>query len=168
MTHCCCLSVPLGDFDRTLSLNLEDLDELTGQSALGMNTPVFDLNGDTFVNEIDVKIWVKDLKNSWVGDANLDLEFNSADFLQVFKAGTYEQDESAVWSEGDWNGDGFFDTTDLVAAFVDGGYELGPRPAEANAATVAVPEPSAMVLLLLGLIALRRSARRSFQDAIVT
>ena len=32
-------------------------------------------------------IWVNDLKNTWIGDANLDLEFNSGDMVQVFVAG---------------------------------------------------------------------------------
>ena len=29
---------------------------------------------------------------------------------------------SAGWAEGDWNGDGLFNSTDLVLAFQDGGY----------------------------------------------
>ena len=32
-----------------------------------------------------------------------------------------------LWSEGDWNGDGRFDTSDLVAAFQDNGYQRGRR-----------------------------------------
>ena len=39
-----------------------------------------------------------------------------------------------------------FDSSDLVVAFADGGYEQGPR---AN----AVPEPLSLALMLLGLIA---------------
>lgn len=35
----------------------------------------------------------------------------------------------ADWSESDWNGDGGFDSSDFVAAFSDGGFELGLRPA---------------------------------------
>ena len=42
----------------------------------------------------------------------------------------------ASWSEGDWNGDGIFDSSDMVTAFADGGYEKGPRTD-----AVAVPEP---------------------------
>ena len=30
---------------------------------------------------------------------------------------------AARWSEGDWNGDGVFDSGDFVTAFQDGGYE---------------------------------------------
>jgi hypothetical protein len=49
---------------------------------------------------------------------------------------------NAVWSTGDFNGDGRANSTDLVAALADGGYEQGPR-----AAVSAVPEPSAFLLL---------------------
>jgi hypothetical protein len=35
----------------------------------------------------------------------------------------------ADWSQGDWNFDGQFGSGDLVAAFADGGYELGAAPA---------------------------------------
>ncbi len=61
----------------------------------------------------------------------------------------------AVWSEGDWSGDMVFDSGDLVAAFSDGGFELGPRPP----AVAAVPEPTSCVLLLLGCLALVRGRK---------
>ena len=60
------------------------------------------------------------------------------------------------WEQGDWNGDQFFTTADFVAAFADGGYEIGQRPA----AVSAVPEPSSLVLVLLGLVSLLGVARR--------
>ena len=56
-------------------------------------------------------------------------------------------DESASWAEGDWNGDGIFDSSDMVTAFADGGYEKGPR-----ADVAAVPEPTSVLLLMAGLI----------------
>ena len=49
---------------------------------------------------------------------------------------------------GDWNGDGDFTSKDMVAAFLDGGYEQGPRPAN------AVPEPSGLLLFVVALAAL--------------
>ena len=55
----------------------------------------------------------------------------------------YENSVPAGWKEGDWNGDGVFDSGDLVWAFQDGGYERGPRP---NIATV--PEPSSLLLVI--------------------
>ena len=65
----------------------------------------------------------------------------------MLSAGKYEVDEEAVWSTGDFNGDGRANSSDLVAALSDGGYELGPR-----AAVASVPEPSSLVLLLLGAV----------------
>jgi hypothetical protein len=106
------------------------------------------------VNEADVKVWIKDLFESWVGDADLDGEFNSSDLVQMLTSGTYESGGDSVWSTGDFNGDGRTNSTDLVAALTDGGYELGPR-----AAVAAVPEPSSLLpftLALLGLLAIRK------------
>ncbi len=45
--------------------------------------------------------------------------------------------QCAGWSEGDWNGDGVFNSDDFITAFQDGGYEQGPRTDVA-----AVPEPT--------------------------
>ena len=60
------------------------------------------------------------------------------------------------WSEGDWNGDGIFDSSDMVTAFADGGYEQGLRPD-----AVAVPEPdSAFLSLLVLLVSIRAHRRR--------
>ena len=118
----------------------------------------YDLNQDTLVTDQDGRVWVKDLKYTYCGDANLDLQFNSADMVQVFTAGKYETGAAASWAEGDWNGDRAFDTLDFVIAFEDGGYEQGPRTD-----VVAVPEPSSLaqfIFGLLGLAALRRRAMR--------
>ena len=71
--------------------------------------------------------------------------------MAVLASGTYEADVDAVWSTGDFDGDGRATSSDLVAALSDGGYEAGPR-----AAVAAVPEPSALLfawLAALGLIA---------------
>ncbi len=94
---------------------------------------------------------------TWVGDSNLDGQFNSADFVTVFAAGEYEDAlvKNSKWTTGDWNGDKEFNSSDFVYAFTDGGYELGPRPA-----AVAIPEPnSAAWLLSMGLLLLGRRKR---------
>jgi hypothetical protein len=136
-------SVP-GDFDGSGSLDAPDIDDLTAQSAGGTNNLAYDLNSDTLVNSSDVDVWIKDLFNSWIGDADLDGQFNSSDLVQVLASGTYEVDTAAVWSTGDFNGDGRTDSSDLVSALSDGGYEVGPRTA-----VQAVPEPSAGLLACL-------------------
>jgi hypothetical protein len=144
-----------GDFNSDGVLDAADIDDLTGQSAGGLNPAAYDLNADALVNDVDVRSWVRDLFNSWVGDANLDGQFNSSDLVAVLASGTYEADVDSVWTSGDFNGDGRTNSADLVAALADGGYELGPR-----AAVAAVPEPSGMLLAVMALLA-AAAARRA-------
>ena len=75
-------------------------------------------------------IWVKDHAKTWVGDADLDGEFNSGDFVVVFTAGKYEDGipNNATFEEGDWDGDGDFTTADFVYALAAGTYTTEARP----------------------------------------
>ncbi len=143
-----------GDFDQSGALDGPDIDMLTTQVAGMMNPAEYDLNGDSVVDAQDINVWVKDLFHSWIGDANLDGEFNSGDLVAVLATGTYEADVDSVWTSGDFNGDARTNSSDLVAALADGGYELGPR-----AAVAAVPEPASCVLMIIGLLALARYRR---------
>ena len=133
-----------GDYNSDGVLDVDDLD--LQADAIESGDLAFDENDDGVVNREDRKIWVKEYKKTWVGDATLDGEFTSSDFVTVFTAGKYEKDVEANWAEGDWDGDKRFATADFVFAFSDGGYEQGPVPG-----AQAVPEPSALCLLLLGL-----------------
>ncbi|MCA9215383.1 MAG: hypothetical protein KDB27_20100 [Planctomycetales bacterium] len=118
--------------------------------------PLAPLDNGTLTNPDERANYVHDVLNTWVGDANLDGEFNSGDLVAVFTTGEYEDriEGNSNWRSGDWNGDGDFGSGDFVAAFADGGYELGPRPPIA-----AVPEPSSGILLVIGVIALGRWRR---------
>ena len=146
-----------GDFDGDGLLTVADVDLLTAESASGNHDPAFDLTSDSLVDEDDVDLWVRDLKRTWTGDADVNLAFDSSDMVQVFTTGKYEKEEAAVWSHGDWNGDGFFNSSDMVKAFVDGGYEKGLRTGAA-----AVPEPTSLTMFLAGLLGLAacRQGRR--------
>lgn len=149
------------DFDGDGSLGIGDLNLLSAEIKAGTNGAGFDVNGDGAVNSADLKEFVEgpDKLNTYLGDANLDGEFNSSDFVAVFTAGEYEDAETmnSTWAEGDWNGDGDFNSSDFVAAFSAGGYELGPRQ-PAGAATV--PEPVSGAMLTLGLVSLLAFRRR--------
>ncbi|MCA9218264.1 MAG: hypothetical protein KDB27_34585 [Planctomycetales bacterium] len=136
------ISFAEGDFNANGLLDAADLDMLVDN--LGTDRKGFDLTGDGHVDLLDHQFWVKDVKNTWYGDANLDGEFNSGDLVDIFKAGEYEDaiQGNSTWSEGDWNADGDFSSGDLVTAFKDAGYEQGPR-----GALVAVPEPAGPSLL---------------------
>ena len=143
-----------GDYNGNGELDAEDIDQLSAAVEGGLADGKFDLNSDGSVNADDRLFWINELVNTYVGDSNLDGEFNSSDFVVVFTAGKYESGEAATYAEGDWNGDMLFNSSDFVAAFGQGGYERGPKPA-------AVPEPSSMgsglVLLAIFVFTLRRS-----------
>ena len=140
-----------GDFDGNGQLDAVDIDQLTNQIVAGSNDARFDLNDDAVVDLEDHRIWVSDLKPTWYGDADLDGSFDSSDLTQVFIAGQYEDDieGNSGWSQGDWTGDKDFTSSDLVAAFADGGYDRGPK-----SSAMAVPEPTSLLLLTGALVGL--------------
>ena len=150
--------VVTGDYNNNQQLDAGDLDKQAEQMVRNPVPPPagYDLNGDNKVDGEDRLVWLHDLKNVYVGDADLSGEFNSADFVQVFVAGKYETGQKALWGDGDWDGNQVFDSGDFVAAFIDGGYETGPRPG----AVSAVPEPSSVVLVLLGALLLVRRRQK--------
>ena len=69
-----------GDFDANGSLELADLDQLYAVIRLGNHDLGFDLDGDSKVNNQDLFTWIRDLKKTWIGDANLDGEFQQQRF----------------------------------------------------------------------------------------
>jgi hypothetical protein len=138
------------DFNGDGVLDVEDLNLMLAEVNAGTHRSEFDMDDDGLVNAADIKVYVEspDKLNTFIGDANLDLEFNSSDMVQVFAQGKYETGRQAMWEEGDWTGDLVFDSSDMVAAFVGGGFELGPR------STAVVPEPKTAVLILASTIIL--------------
>ncbi len=140
-----------GDYDDDHLLTVADVDRLMTRVREGPFGKSYDLNDDGTLNSSDVRVWVRDLKGTFLGDANLDDEFNSTDLVAIFAAGEYEDGlaVNSTWATGDWNADAEFDSGDLVFAFAGGGYEFGPRT-EAS----AIPEPTSFATLLAGLIVL--------------
>ena len=143
----------VGDYNGNGEFDSGDLDVLAQYAKDG--NLAGDLNEDGMTDEVDRFSWVKTIQKSWVGDANFDGEFNSSDFVTVFQVGKFETGQMATYAEGDFNGDMIFNSSDFVAAFQDGGFELGPLQAVSS-----VPEPSSLVLVLLGIIGLSRNMRR--------
>ncbi len=138
-----------GDYSINQTLDVADIDALASAIRSGLDDPYFDLNGDGAVDKDDHTVWVKELKGTWLGDANLDGEFNSGDLVAVFTAGEYEDDIAlnSGWAEGDWDADGDFTSSDLVAAFTVDGYEQGPL-----VAVIAVPEPSGVGMASIAIL----------------
>ena len=125
---------PAGDFDGNDVLELSDVDLLIARIRqmghfMGWLDEMVDVNGGG-VNAEDLHVWVKDLRRTWFGDANLDGEFNSLDLVSLLQAGQYDDGIpwNSTWSTGDWNADGEFDRADLVLSLQDDGYGQGPRP----------------------------------------
>jgi hypothetical protein len=116
------------------------------------------------------------------GDADRDFDFDQSDLVRVQIAGKYLTGQPATWGEGDWNGapggsqdsppvgDGQFNQLDIIAALGAGTYLTGPYNAvraevrAANGPTsvghgagaevlIPVPEPSTLLLAVLGLVA---------------
>ncbi len=143
-----------GDTNLDGMIDASDIDLLSKAVRDATVEDRFDINQDRSVTDDDRIAWVTEVNNTWFGDSNLDGEFSSSDFVQVFGFGEYEDDVdgNSTWSPGDWSGDADFTSADFVFAFSDGGYEKGQRPA------TAVPEPSTILMLVLAaLLAFNRT-----------
>jgi len=145
------------DFDGSGSLDVGDINLLSAAIAGGETNAKWDINKDGVVNVGDLDFLVTDASklNTYIGDSDVNGEFNSSDLVIVFSAGEYEDGVAgnSTWGTGDWNADLEFGSGDLVAAFTDGGYEQGPKAG----AVAVVPEPSSFVLLTIaGLLIWRR------------
>ena len=147
----------IGDLDRSGALDAADIDMISVGVQSERVDLLLDVDRNNVVNAADRSKWVRELAGTYFGDADLDGEFNSEDFVQVFEFGKYEVDGAASWAEGDWSGDGLFNSDDFTVAFQDGGYGIGPR-----SVVNSVPEPSSWALLTLSLIGMgciRRNTR---------
>ncbi len=107
----------------------------------------------------DRLFWIEqpEMRHTYLGDTNLDGQFNSADVVQVFVMGKFETGQPATWDTGDWNADQVFDSADFVAAFSRGGYEAGPRSGGGQ----FVPEPTSLALSVLASFTLMWIGRRA-------
>ena len=152
-----------GDFVVDGMLNPKDLRKLDVALSRGSKLDVFDLDGNGQFEAADRLYWIEELWGSFVGDANVDGEFNSSDMVAVFQLGEYEDQmpENSNWQSGDWDGDRDFSTSDMVLAFQRGGYEQGLR-----GALNGVPEPSSLALLLTAVFMLSafRGTRKTPAD----
>ena len=145
----------IGDFDQSGHRDVADIDLLTVAQQEGSTEPAYDFDGSGVADSADRLWWIHNLQRTYLGDTNLDGQFNSDDLVGSIARGKYATDTAALWSDGDWNGDGSFDAEDLMDAMADGGYEQGPRVAAS-----AVPEPCGALLLTLGMLVADFRCRR--------
>ena len=147
-----------GDFDGNGGLGTDDIDILMHAIRTANHNRALDLDGDAngLIDQNDLTQMIHTLFDTYLGDANLDGEFNSIDLVKVFQSGQYEDSGklNSTWSTGDWNSDGEFSSSDFVVAFQDGGYERGPRRIEIH----RVPEPTSNLIAILSITCLLFSA----------
>ena len=84
-----------------------------------------------FLTELDRAI-LRDIgwEEGRAGDANLDRIFNSADLITMFQAAKYETNQLAAWSDGDFNDNARFTSSDLTAAFAEAWYVAAATSAD--------------------------------------
>ncbi len=145
---------PDGDYNEDGELTVEDIDLLTaGIRTCADDCADFDLNLDGVADDDDLAFWISDLRGTLPGDANLDGSVLFQDFLILSENFT---------GEGGW-GEGNF-TTDTSVNFPDFlilSRNFGRSVSEAAAGEAAsVPEPSASILAMAGLVLLSVNRRR--------
>ena len=159
------MAVPLtdliGDFSGNDMLDIADIDLLTAQIDSPSSRLGFDISGDGTVDDTDLAKWRSDAATHngfgepyLVGDSNLDGMVNAADLNNL--ALNWGADVSS-WSAGDFNADGRISALDLNGLAVNWGRSI-PIAATVKA---PVPEPSAVLLTLVGLTMAWGLRRRS-------
>ncbi len=144
-----------GDFNGDAQLDHYDIDQLSLAVRTGSTDPLYDLDANNELSNVDRQVWLRQLKRSALGDSNFDRRVDSADFVLVLQAGEYEDNvpQNSSWATGDWDGDGDFNAADLVAMMQEGNYEGDP-------VAMNVPEPSAFWLGVLAAALLAAELRR--------
>jgi hypothetical protein len=134
-----------GDFNQNGQLDVADLDVLSNAVRNASSDWNYDLDGNGQLELNDRRVWITQLKGTYIGDSNFDGIFNSSDLVTVFSRGKFEDAVplNSGWQDGDWNGDGDFTSADFVLAFQEGTYVAQ--------AVAQVPEPAAASLLLIAL-----------------
>ena len=150
-----------GDVNQDGTVDVADIDDLAHGIRVETFDTVFDLNDDGLVTLSDHQFLIKEILGTWIGDADLDREFNTTDLVKVFQKGEYEDNVlgNSTWSTGDSNADGEFNSSDFVAAFQDGGFERGPLQG-----MHAVPEPTSLLLAGFPLIVIFSISRNQLSS----
>ena len=140
-----------GDFDVNDQLNADDIDQLSAAVRAGRDLS-FDVNGDGLLNQDDRRLWVDDLKNTFFGDANLDGMVDAADLNEL---ALNWNGIAAGWGKGDFTGDAIVNAADLNELALN--WQAGVN---ANATSHTIPEPTGIVLAVVGLVVFSVLRRR--------
>ncbi len=121
-----------------------DIDLLSTAVREGNNEGVFDLNGDGAVDDVDRTVWVTHVAGTFSGDADLNQNVEFADFLAL--SSNFGLDGG--WAEGNFDGKGNVEFADFLM--------LSANFGKSATAVAAVPEPSAALLLVVGVVCMFR------------
>ena len=156
---------PIGDFDGDNVLDSADLTLLERfirsdlSESRWWQDEMFDLNQDNEFNDSDLNTWLFELKQVIPGDADLNGSVEFSDFLMLSENfGT-----RGGWSQGDFDLSGEVQFADFLI--------LTDNFATSSQTVESVPEPSAALLVVLGVfgLALRRkrvARRRPFVESL--
>lgn len=139
-----------GDFNGDGIFNCLDVDALVAHIATGGSNVAFDLSGDGLVDQTDLTQWrtIAGAINLPAGnpyrvaDANLDGVVDGSDF-GIWNSNKFTT--TAAWCRGDFNADGVVDGSDFGL--------WNSNKFTSSDASRSVPEPSWVVMLVLGLYA---------------
>ena len=121
-----------------------DIDALLAAVAAQNTDPLFDLDGNTFVDAQDVTSLFDRLGTNY-GDANLDSNVDGTD-LGIWQA---NYGTNAGWARGDFDGRATVDGRDFLLWQRNFGFSEGQL-----ATSQTIPEPSTFLASLMGILAL--------------
>ncbi len=146
------------DFDGDLAFNCSDVDALVADIVAGSNTPMFDLNFDGVVDQVDLEVWLTDAGASNLasgqaylpGDADLNGVVDVSDF-NIWNINKFSN--TPAWCSGDFNANGFVDTSDFNI------WNNNKFRTSGIITFASVPEPSGIWLLMVAAAVLLRRLR---------
>ena len=145
----------VGDFDANNVLDSADIDLLLSRihdldfAADWLPDELFDLNNDALVDVSDVQAWVVDVRQTFLGDADLSGSVEFADFLIL----SNNFGQAGSWGNGDFDNNGTVEFADFLA--------LAENFGEVSDRLAAVPEPTSKTLLVAALFCVLFIRRRS-------
>ncbi len=148
------LLIRRGDVNEDGFTNAADVEAL--YANIGGSGWLDDLNDDGTVSLLDIETLINDLVRTVPGDFDLDRDVDGADFLIL--QSNFGLLAGARFDQGDADLDGSIDADDLAAWKTHYGFQGG---ALLGAATTAIPEPSAIVLSLVGILTILALTRRN-------
>lgn len=99
-----------GDFSGNGTLDCADLAALSNRIVNGPYSAEFDLNQDNQLSSLDVNFWITTIRQTLLGDANLDFVVDGTDF-GVWNSNKFTT--GGHWCRGDFNSDGSVDGSDF-------------------------------------------------------